>query len=70
MINKMTPCYTKKQSHSQYQKSSQPPKTVTPENSESLLTAGKSFKMKRKPITLSLQKFYKKKQENDNTFLR
>lgn len=40
MINEIAPGYTKKQSHSQCKKSSQPHRTVTPAYIESLLIAG------------------------------
>lgn len=67
MINEIAPGYTKKQSHSQCKKSSQPPRTVTPAYTESLLIVG-SFQMNRKQLTTSLQNFYTKKRENNNKF--
>lgn len=59
---KIVPYYTKKESHSQYQKSSQSPRTVTPENIQSLLIAGESFKINKTASIIST-KPYKKKGE-------
>lgn len=61
MINTIVSCYSKKVTVNIRNHVSCP--SVTPDNTASLLIAVEGLKMNRKPLTLSLQTFYKKKRE-------